>query len=123
MFRENIFSPEERDVLWRVQEAHGLDGGVQAPDTTLISNFGPFRVVAVPIVDHLTVLLVEIFSDGRGRFASVTTEAVALAAGGNRRLVAIYALLQMALPFLAFALAALAPAVAFRARRDLQPSI
>ena len=74
--------------------------------------------IAVSVAQYLPTLLI-----GGGRFASVTTEAVALAAGGNRRLVAIYALLQMALPFLAFALAALAPAVAFRARRDLQPSI
>jgi putative thiamine transport system permease protein len=73
--------------------------------------------IAVSVAQYLPTLLI-----GGGRFATVTTEAVALAAGGNRRLVAIYALLQMALPFLAFALAALVPAIAFRARRDLQPS-
>ncbi|SDT88556.1 ABC transporter permease [Stappia sp. ES.058] len=74
--------------------------------------------IAVSVAQYLPTLLI-----GGGRIASVTTEAVALAAGGNRRLIAIYALLQMALPFLAFALAALVPGVAFRARRDLQPSI
>jgi putative thiamine transport system permease protein len=42
---------------------------------------------------------------GAGRFATVTTEAVALAAGGDRRVVGTYAALQMLLPALAFAAA------------------
>jgi hypothetical protein len=45
---------------------------------------------------------------GGGRFATVTTEAVALSAGGNRRVLAVQALLQIALPMAAFGLAALA---------------
>lgn len=43
---------------------------------------------------------------GGGRFVTVTTEAVALSAGGNRRVLAVQALLQIALPFAAFGLAA-----------------
>ena len=42
---------------------------------------------------------------GGGRVQTVTTEAVALAAGGDRRVVGVYAGLQMLLPALAFALA------------------
>jgi len=45
---------------------------------------------------------------GGGRFATVTTEAVALSAGGNRRVLALQALLQVALPMAAFGLAAVA---------------
>jgi len=41
-----------------------------------------------------------------GRFASVTTEAVTLASGGQRSLTSAYAGLQLTLPVLAFALAA-----------------
>jgi putative thiamine transport system permease protein len=43
---------------------------------------------------------------GAGRLATVTTEAVTLAAGGQRSLMSAYAVLQMLLPVLAFALAA-----------------
>jgi putative thiamine transport system permease protein len=43
---------------------------------------------------------------GAGRFATVTTEAVTLAAGAQRALTSAYAWLQWCLPVLAFALAA-----------------
>ena len=43
---------------------------------------------------------------GGGRFATVTTEAVTLASGGQRSLLAAYAWLQWLLPALAFAFAA-----------------
>lgn len=55
---------------------------------------------AVSIAQYLPTL----FSGG-GRFATVTTEAVALSAGGNRRVLAVQSLLQTALPFCAFMLA------------------
>lgn len=42
---------------------------------------------------------------GAGRFQTLTTEAVALAAGGDRRVVGVYTALQMYLPALGFALA------------------
>ena len=57
---------------------------------------------------------------GAGRFDTLTTEAVSLAASGNRRVIGAYALMQMLLPFLAFALAAAAPAWMFRHRRGLR---
>lgn len=57
---------------------------------------------------------------GAGRFATLTTDAVSLAASGNRRVIGVYALLQMVLPFIAFALAAGIPAWLFRHRRGLR---
>jgi putative thiamine transport system permease protein len=42
---------------------------------------------------------------GAGRYATLTTEAVTLASGANRRLIGVYAMLQAALPLLGFALA------------------
>ena len=55
---------------------------------------------AVSVAQFLPTLFV-----GGGRFATVTTEAVALSAGGQRSLVAAYALLQWLLPACWFALA------------------
>jgi putative thiamine transport system permease protein len=56
---------------------------------------------AVSVAQYLPTLFA-----GGGRFVTVTTEAVALSAGGNRRVLAVQALLQIALPMAAFALAA-----------------
>jgi putative thiamine transport system permease protein len=53
---------------------------------------------------------------GGGRFQTVTTEAVALAAGGDRRVIGVYTGLQMLLPALGFA-AALALTRGKRAER------
>lgn len=68
--------------------------------------------MAVSIGQYLPTLLI-----GGGRVPTLTTEAVALASGGNRRLIGALALLQMALPALFFLLAILAPAVIYRNRR------
>jgi putative thiamine transport system permease protein len=57
---------------------------------------------------------------GAGRFDTLTTEAVSLAASGNRRVIGAFALMQMLLPFLAFVLAAMVPAWMFRHRRGLR---
>jgi putative thiamine transport system permease protein len=56
---------------------------------------------AVSVAQYLPTLYV-----GAGRFATVTTEAVTLAAGAQRSLMSAYAALQMLLPITAFALAA-----------------
>ena len=71
--------------------------------------------IAVSCAQYLPTLLV-----GGGRISTVTTEAVALAAGGNRRLVGIYALLQTLLPLAAFALAAAVPHIFFRKRSGMR---
>jgi putative thiamine transport system permease protein len=70
--------------------------------------------LAVSIGQYLPTLLI-----GGGRVETLTTEAVALSSGGNRRLIGAYALLQMLLPALGFALALLVPAVMFRDRRGM----
>lgn len=72
---------------------------------------------AVSIGQYLPTILV-----GGGRWQTLTTEAVALSSGGNRRLIGIYALMQMLLPFIAFSLALLIPALLHRNRRDLRPA-
>jgi putative thiamine transport system permease protein len=56
---------------------------------------------AVSVAQYLPTLYV-----GAGRFASVTTEAVNLAAGGQRSLMAAFAWLQWLLPVLVFGAAA-----------------
>lgn len=57
---------------------------------------------------------------GAGRIATVTTESIALSAGGSRRLIGVASVLQMVLPLLAFSLALAVPAVVFRNRRGLR---
>ncbi len=57
---------------------------------------------------------------GAGRLSSLTTEAVGLAAGADRRVLAVFAFAQMALPLLGFAVALAVPAFLFRDRRGLQ---
>jgi putative thiamine transport system permease protein len=57
---------------------------------------------------------------GAGRLDTLTTEAVSFASGADRRAIGAYALLQMTLPFIAFVLAAAAPAWLFRNRRGLR---
>jgi putative thiamine transport system permease protein len=56
---------------------------------------------AVSVAQYLPTLYV-----GAGRFNTITTEAVTLAAGGQRSLTAAFAWLQWLLPVLVFALAA-----------------
>ena len=57
---------------------------------------------------------------GAGRLTTLTTEAVALASGSDRRVIAITAFAQAALPMIGFALALAVPAVLYRRRRGMQ---
>ena len=75
--------------------------------------------VAVGFAVSVGLYLPTLFA-GAGRFDTLTTEAVSLAASGNRRTIGAYALMQMLLPFLAFALATAVPAWMFRHRRGLR---
>lgn len=70
---------------------------------------------SVSIAQYLPTLFA-----GGGRFATVTTEAVALSAGGNRRVLAVQALLQVLLPLAAFGLAAWMPHWVGKRRRGLR---
>jgi putative thiamine transport system permease protein len=71
---------------------------------------------AISVAQYLPTLLA-----GAGRQPTITTEAVALASGGNRRLIGSYALVQTLLPFLIFALTAAIPTFLWRNRRALKP--
>ncbi len=55
---------------------------------------------SVSVAQYLSTLFV-----GAGRFPTLTTEAIALSAGGDRRALAAVAFVQMALPLLAYSLA------------------
>jgi len=70
---------------------------------------------AVSIGQYLPTLLI-----GAGRWPTITTEAVALASGGNRQIISATALLQALLPFIGFALALVVPALVFRNRREMR---
>ena len=70
---------------------------------------------AISVGLYLPTLLI-----GAGRWPTVTTETLALASGGDPRLIGATALVQALLPFLGFAVAALLPAFLFRNRRLLR---
>ncbi len=70
--------------------------------------------VAVSAGQYLPTLMV-----GGGRVGTLTVEAVALSSGGNRRLIGAFAISQLALPALAFALALAVPRWVFANRRAL----
>jgi putative thiamine transport system permease protein len=70
---------------------------------------------AVSIGQFLPTLLA-----GAGRVQTLTTEAVALASGGDRRVISVYALTQTGVAFLPFALALLVPAIVWRNRKGLR---
>ncbi len=92
-------------IFWRVR----LPMLIRATLTAAAVGF------AVSVGQYLPTLLI-----GGGRFSTVTTEAVALAAGGNRGLIAVYALVQAALPFAGFLLALAVPAALFRNRQGMR---
>lgn len=72
---------------------------------------------ATSVAQYLPTLLL-----GAGRVSTVTTEAVALASSSNRRLIGVWAAVQMALPMAGFALCLALPALLFRNRRGMQIS-
>jgi len=67
--------------------------------------------VAVSVAQYLPTVFA-----GAGRLTTLTTEAVALAAGGDRRVIGALGLLQMALPMAAFLAAQWLPALLLRRR-------
>ncbi|MEN9895181.1 MAG: hypothetical protein RIR97_1033 [Pseudomonadota bacterium] len=62
--------------------------------------------LAVSIGLYLPTVLI-----GAGRLTTITTEAVALSSGGDRRVIGVYALVQALLPFAGFLIASLLPAL------------
>lgn len=70
--------------------------------------------MAVSIGQYLPTLMI-----GGGRVETLTTEAIALSSGGNRRLIGAYALLQTLAPALWFALALTLPRLIYANRRAM----
>ena len=70
---------------------------------------------AVSIGQYLPTVLI-----GAGRLTTITTEAVALASGGNRRIIGVYAICQMLLPIIGFLIATAVPTLLFRNRRAMR---
>jgi len=111
---------------------HHLDPRYGQVATSLgVSNWRIFWSVRLPLL--LTPLLIALAIGfavsvgqylptaliGAGRITTVTTESLAVASGSNRSLVAVYAILQLVLPFIAFTLATTLPALIFRKRSGL----
>lgn len=69
---------------------------------------------AVSVGLYLPTLLI-----GLGRVSTLTTEAVALSSGGDRRLVGVYAIAQTAVPLLGFVAAIALPNLVYRNRKGL----
>jgi putative thiamine transport system permease protein len=70
---------------------------------------------AVSVAQYLPTIFA-----GGGRFVTLTTEAVSLAGGADRRVIGVYAFLQAALPLAGFAAALTIPAWLYRDRRALR---
>ena len=94
---------------WRVLVAVRLPMLVRALAIALAVGF------ATSVAQYLPTLLI-----GAGRVGTLTTEAVALASSGNRRLIGVWAVVQMALPMAVFAAALAGPALVAARRRGLR---
>lgn len=71
--------------------------------------------LAVSVGQYLATLLI-----GGGRVATLTTEAVALASGGDRRAIGVYGLMQTGAALVPFMIALLIPTLVWRNRRGLR---
>ncbi|MGB0864957.1 MAG: ABC transporter permease [Granulosicoccaceae bacterium] len=70
---------------------------------------------SVSVAQYLSTLFV-----GAGRFPTLTTEAIAMVSGGDRRTLAATAFVQMTMPMLAFALAFALPNILYKNRKHLR---
>ncbi len=70
--------------------------------------------IAVSVGQYLATLLI-----GGGRVSTLTTEAVALASGNDRRAIGVYGLMQTLAALVPFTLALVVPAILWRNRRGL----
>ncbi|AJR08971.1 thiamine ABC transporter permease [Photobacterium gaetbulicola] len=80
--------------------------------------FGLAIGISVSLAQYLPTQML-----GAGRISTLTTEAVALASGQDRRVMAIYGLLQGILPFIFFTLAIVANRLSYRWRHYRQYSL
>lgn len=72
--------------------------------------------IAVSVSQYLPTVFL-----GAGRLATLTTEAVTLAGGADRRVIGVYATLVSAIPFAGFALAIAIPSWIYRHRKGMKP--
>ncbi|MCL1487868.1 MAG: ABC transporter permease [Marinobacter sp.] len=71
--------------------------------------------VAISVSQYLPTQML-----GGGRIVTVTTEAVALSSGGDRRLIGVWSMVQAITPFIGFLLALLIPRLLWKERRGMQ---
>jgi len=70
---------------------------------------------SVSVAQYIPTMLV-----GAGRFSTITTEVVNIASGSDRRIMAVYALIQQSLPLIMFAMAIIIPKVLYYNRKGMQ---
>jgi len=70
---------------------------------------------SVSVAQYIPTMLV-----GAGRFSTITTEVVNIAAGSDRRIMAVYALIQQSLPMAMYAMAILIPKILYYNRKGMQ---
>lgn len=92
-------------VLWRVRLPMLLRPILTAVAVGLVVSVG----------QYLATLLI-----GGGRVQTLTTEAVALSSGGDRRAIGVYGLMQTGAALMPFALVLMIPALLWRNRRGLR---
>lgn len=90
---------------------------VKRPQVQPAIIFGLAIGISVSLAQYLPTQML-----GAGRISTITTEAVALASGQDRRVMAIYGLLQGILPFVFFTLAIVANRLSYRWRHYRQHS-
>jgi len=111
---------------WRAQDRRYLQMALSLGRNRLVAYFAvklpllaPALATAAAVGFAVSVgLYLPTLIVGAGRLPTVTTEAVALAAGGNRRVIGVWALAQALLPALAFVIAAAVPRLIYRHRRE-----
>jgi len=70
---------------------------------------------SVSVAQYIPTMLV-----GAGRFSTITTEVVHSASGSDRRILAVYALVQQSLPMIMYAAAILIPKILYYNRKGMQ---
>ncbi len=70
---------------------------------------------SVSVAQYIPTMLV-----GAGRFSTITTEVVSIASGSDRRVIAVYALIQQFLPMMMYSLAIIFPKIYYYNRKGMQ---
>lgn len=103
----------------RASAAMGLSPGATFLRVKLPILLKPILVSAsVGFAVSVAMYLPTLFA-GAGRIATLTTEAVTLSSGADRRILGVYGTLQAAMPLLVFLMALAVPRYVFRNRRGL----